>query len=167
MCRLAHWLKHTREYEILFRSDLEGLRMMLAIGSVWTGFHFAFWPINVFPDAAQIANGGGRHTYALMAQIAPEWVWGLAMMAQGSLAYHSLRTRTYNALRLWFDAAFGATIWITAVACCYFAYWPTNGDLSLWRVPKIMGMEAVGSLFMLVIVIRYTFTEKKKNGERV
>lgn len=141
--------------------------MMLALGSIYTGLQFALWPINVFPDLAQLSNGTGRHTYALMAQIAPEWAWGWAMIAQGVLAYHSLRTRTYNTIRLWCDAALGATIWITAVACCYFAYWPANNDLSLWRIPKIMGMEAISSLFMLIVVIRYTFTEKKKNGERV
>jgi hypothetical protein len=141
--------------------------MMLALGSIYTGLQFALWPVGVFPTEVQMLSGGGRHTYALMAQIAPEWVWGWLMIAQGVLAYNSLRTRTYNALRLWFDAALGATIWLTAVACCYFAYWPSNNDLSIWRIPKIMGMEAVASLFMLVIVIRYTFTEKKKNGERV
>ena len=159
--------KQTREYEILFRSDLEGLRMMLALGSIYTGMQFALWPIEVFPTAQQLANGTGRHTYALMAQIAPEWAWGLAMMAQGCLAYHSLRTRTYNVIRLWGVAALGATRWLTAVTCCYFSYWPGISDVDDWRIPKIMGMEAIASVFMLVIVIRYTCTEKKKNGERV
>jgi hypothetical protein len=160
------WLQSTREYEILFRSDLEGLRMMLALGSIYTGIEFALWPVSVFPTAAQLAVGEGRHTYALMAELAPEWVWGWAMILQGGISYHSLHTRTYTAARLWCDAALGAFIWVTAVMCCYFAYWPSDNNLMLWRIPKIMGMEAVASVFMIIIVIRYTFTEKKKNGIR-
>ena len=159
--------KRTREYEILFTSDMEALRMMLALGSIYTGAQFALWPVPVFPTALQLIQGTGRHTYSLMAEIGPEWAWGWAMMAQGVLAYNSLRTRTYNKFRLWFDAALGSILWITAVACCYFAYFPSNYDVLAWRIPKIMGMEAIASGFMAVILIRYAATDRMKNGDRV
>lgn len=148
--------------ELIFKSDMNAVRLMLSLGTIVTGVQFALWPINVFPDPAQIANGGGRHTYALMAQLAPEWAWGWAMMAQGFLMLHSLVFKVFNRLRLWFDAALGALIWNTAVLCCYFAYWPGEFNLAAWRIPKIMGMEWIAALTTLVVLYRYSIPVEKK-----
>jgi hypothetical protein len=159
------WFRFKRRlHYLVMGSDMNALRLMLALGTIATGLQFAIWPVDVFPTAAQIANGGGRHTYVLMAQIAPEWAWGWAFTAQGVLMLHSLFFGVFNKLRLWMDAALGALLWNTAVLCCYFAYWPGDGNIALWRIPKIMGMEWIAALTTLVVLYRYSIPEKNKNG---
>ena len=67
----------------LVYSDMIAGRWMLGIGALLWGV-FLFWPGALFPTDAQITAGAGRSTYALMAQIAPEWLWATAFTLHGS-----------------------------------------------------------------------------------
>jgi len=95
-----------RLYDIVFRSDLVAIRLVLAVGAVLIGLGF-LWPVPVFPTAAQLAAGTGRHTYALMAQMAPEWMWGTAFFVQGIIMLWCLLIDYHNKYLLWIDACFG------------------------------------------------------------
>lgn len=151
---LSAW-SHTRLYSVLFRSDLVALRLTLGMGSIFTGLGF-LWPVPTFPTEAQILSGQGRHTYVLMAQIAPEYIWGCLFLLQGLTMMYCLVRNYHSRFMLWCDAALGAILWCTAVIACYAAYWKGWGNLFTYRPPAIMGMEVAGAFMSLIIFIRYS-----------
>jgi len=145
-----------RLYNIAFRSDLVAIRLVLAVGAVLIGLGF-LWPVPVFPTAAQLAAGTGRHTYALMAQMAPEWVWGTAFFVQGVLMLWCLLIDYRNKYLLWIDACFGSLLWTLAVGACYLAYWQGFDNLMVYRPPAIMGGEVAAAGASWWCFVRYSF----------
>lgn len=143
-----------RLYDLAFKSDLKAIRLMLAVGAVLIGLGF-LWPVPVFPTAAQLATGTGRHTYALMAQIAPEWLWGLAFFTQGALMLWSLIFNYHNRYLLWVDACFGSLLWTLSIGACYLAYWPGFNDIMSYRPPAIMGGEVAAAIASWWVFVRY------------
>ena len=72
-CRGGFHFLCCRMEDILLGCDMLATRWVLAWGSIlWAVF--LWWPGDLFPNAAEIAAGKGRTTYALMAQIAPEHI---------------------------------------------------------------------------------------------
>ena len=149
-----------RLHYLAFHSDLNAVRFLLGLGAVFTGMGFA-WPTAIFPTAVQIAAGNGRHTYSLMAQIAPEWAWSLAFLTQGSVMLYSLLMDYRSRWLLWLDAAFGLVIWTAAVSACYAAYWRGLDRIWEYRPPAIMGMEVAGMLMSWWIFVRYNVGDKR------
>jgi hypothetical protein len=152
----------TRLRQIAFESDLEATRFFLALGAIFVGLGFA-WPVDTFPTIEQIANGTGRHTYAIMAIIMPEAMWATCFIVQGAIALFSLLTQTRNRLLFMVDALFGALLWTVSILSCYLAYWRGFDRLWEYRPPAIMGLEVAGVLASLWIVVRYTWG-KEANG---
>lgn len=143
-----------RMFDLAFCSDLKAIRLMLAIGAILIGFGF-LWPVPVFPTTEQLAAGTGRHTYALMAQMAPEWVWGVAFTTQGLVMLWSLLADFHNKWLLWIDAAFGSLLWTLAIGACYLAYWPGFSHIETYRPPAIMGGEVAASFASWWVFVRY------------
>ena len=146
--------------ELMFKSDLEATRFTLALGAIFIGLGF-LWPVDTFPTAAQLAAGTGRHTYALMARIAPEEAWGIAFLVQGALMLHSLLTANYNCRLLWLDAFFGMVLWTVSISACYLAYWNGFEHLMEYRPPAIMGGEVAAAMASWWIFIRYNCESDK------
>lgn len=154
-----------RFHALLFRSDLNATRLMLALGAIFIGLGFA-WPTPIFPTPEMIAAGQGRHTYALMAQIAPEWAWSTAFMVQGSLMLWSLMANVRNRWLLWLDAALGVVIWTVAVGACYLAYWRGFANILDYRPPAIMGGEVAAVLAQWWVFVRYHFDDARTGQDR-
>lgn len=145
-----------RMYYLVFKSDLMAVRLTLGLGAVFIGLGF-LWPVPVFPTAAQLAAGTGRHTYALMAQIAPEWLWGVMFLTQGTIMLWSLVLDYRNKLLLWIDACFGSVLWSVAIGACYLAYWPGFENIMSYRPPAIMGGEVAAAFASWWVFVRYHF----------
>ncbi|MFZ4540099.1 hypothetical protein [Propionivibrio sp.] len=143
-------------YNIVFCSDLLAIRFTLALGALFIGLGMA-WPAAIFPTVAQIEAGEGRNTYALMAQIAPEWLWSLCFTVQGSVMALSLITDYRSKWLLWVDAAFGVIIWTVSVSACYLAYWRGFDRIMEYRPPAIMGGEVAAALASWWVFVRYHF----------
>ena len=151
-----------RLIRLLFRSDLEATRFTLSLGAIFIGLGF-LWPVSVFPTEAQLAAGTGRHTYALMAQIMPEWAWGLAFTTQGCVMLYSLLRNSYTCRLLWLDAGLGCLLWTVSIGACYAAYWQGWANLMLYRPPAIMGGEVAAALASWWVFVRYN-CEGSKHG---
>lgn len=148
-----------RLHEIAWHSDLKAIRFFLGLGAVFIGLGFA-WPTAIFPTPEQIAAGAGRHTYALMAQIAPEWAWSLAFFTQGAVMLFSLISNYRSRALLWLDAAFGVVVWTAAIGACYLAYWRGFDRIAEYRPPAIMGVEVAAVLAQWWIFVRYNCGDK-------
>lgn len=146
--------------DILFRSDTRLTRLMLASGAIVVALGFA-WPVHIFPTFEQLALGQGRHTYSLMAQIAPEWAWATAFGIQGTVMLYSVLSNKQSKTTLWLDAALGALIWTVAVLACYLAYWRGFDRIMEYRPPAIMGGEAIEMMAAWLIFLRYQCGGKK------
>jgi hypothetical protein len=144
---------------LAMRSDLEGTRFTLALGAIFVGLGF-LWPTPVFPTAEQIAAGSGRHTYALMALIAPELVWAALFLLQGAVMMVSLFTGYRSKLLLWTDAVLGVVLWTTAIGACYLAYWRGFANILEYRPPAIMGGEVACVLASWWVLVRYSCGKK-------
>ena len=119
----------------IVQSDMLAARLMLAAGALFWSL-FLFWPGDLFPTAAQIAEGNGRTTYALMAFF-PEWLWALSFGVHGAFLLLSViyRVPPYAAL---LDAFNGAVLWSAATFMCYAAHfkgWVT------YQPPAAMGAD--------------------------
>lgn len=115
----------------------------------------------IFPTQQQIIDGKGRHTYSLMAQIAPAWAWSAAFILQGSVMLYSLLTNTRSRALFWLDAVFGVIIWTAAIFACYLAYWKGFDRLLEYKPPAIMGGEVAAMLAQWWIFVRYHFDDPK------
>lgn len=153
---------HYRIYDLAFQSDLIAVRILLGLGALLIGLGF-LWPVPVFPTPDQLIAGTGRHTYSLMAKIAPEWVWGMSFFSQGALMLWSLVKNYRNRYLLWMDACFGSLLWTTAIGACYLAYWPGLENWASYRPPAIMGGEVAAALASWWVFVRY-HCEDTKNG---
>ena len=123
---------------------------MLGIGALLWGV-FLFWPGSLFPSDLQIASGTGRSTYAIMAQIAPEWVWASAFTLHGSFLLLSIFVRVPPSAAL-LDAFNGAVLWATATLSCYLSHFH---GWSTYQPPAAMGADAAmvfGSSWWLIRV---------------
>lgn len=125
------------------------------MGCAFSVTPIAYKPMTIFPTAAQLAAGTGRHTYALMAQMMPEWAWGAAFITQGCLMMHSLLFERYNSRLLWLDAFFGMVLWTVAISACYLAYWNGFANILTYKPPAIMGGEVAAALASWWVFVRY------------
>jgi hypothetical protein len=139
-----------RHFNRLLNSDMVAGRWMLGFGALLWGI-FLLWPGELFPTDAQIAAHTGRTTYAIMAQIAPEWLWALAFTVHGAFLLLSIFVRVPPSAAL-IDAFNGAVLWLVATISCYAAHF--NG-WATYQPPAAMGADAamaVGSLWWLIRV---------------
>lgn len=150
----------SRLITILTTSDMKLTRLILAGGALFIGLGFA-WPTPIFPTPEQLIAGSGRHTYALMAQIAPEWVWASAFLIQGGIMLWSLLWDHRSKVLLLLDATFGVVLWTVAILACYLAYWRGFDRILEYRPPAIMGGEIMEMLAIWLLFVRY-HTEKVK-----
>ena len=121
----------------LIQSDMIAARIILATGAMFWAM-FLFWPGALFPTESMIANGVGRTTYALMAQIAPEWLWASCFMLHGAFLFVSIFFRVPPSAAL-IDAFNGAALWTAATASCYLAHF---NNWATYQPPAAMGADA-------------------------
>lgn len=90
-------------------------RMLLALSSLtWALFLLA--PGHLFTPE--------RTTYALMAAIADERIWGFLFGAHGLIALYTLIYDVHNKVTLALDGFLGCILWTASTTACFAAHWP-------------------------------------------
>ena len=142
----------SRVKHIMWYSDLEATRFSLALGSLlWAAL--LFWPGELFTPA--------RTTYAVMAMLAREEVWGALFALQGGVMMYSLLWGYRNRLSFVLDALLGCALWTVSTAACFFAHFH---DLNTYQPPAAMSYEVMGALASWWCLVRYTFPKNKKGS---
>lgn len=113
-----------RALHVAFRSDLHGVRMLLAMSElIWAVT--LFWPGDTF----------GRPTYSVMAAVAPEWLWGLIFLATAVVQWRILISGHYHGRFAVSFAAFNSLLWWFVVVSMYLSVYPPpaaiSGELAL------------------------------------
>lgn len=143
--------------DIFVRDKMLMSRLGIALGSFLFGLQLLL-PTTLFPTAAQIAAGTGRVTYAYMAAIAPEYVWGIAFLVHSVWAAYTLVTGVRNHVTLAVDAILGCVLWTTATVACYAAHWPRGlpffEALAAYPPPAAMSSDVVLSVLAWWHMIR-------------
>ena len=143
---------------ILVHDKMDITRLGLIFGSAFWGFQLLL-PVALFPSAEQIATHSGRTTYALMAMIAPENVWGLLFLVQSVCAAYTLFSGARDKLTLLMDGFLGCLLWTASTAACYVAYWPVQLPLfdaaAVYVPPAAMSGEAVMAFYSWWHMIRH------------
>lgn len=158
---------------ILFRDRMDITRLGLIVGSfLWAVF--LLLPVQLFPTAEQLAAGKGRATYALMARVAPENVWGFLFLLTAVIAAYALFSGVRNRATLLLDGVLGCVLWTGSTAACFAAYWPMHVSfmeaIAAYPPPAAMSGELVMAFYSWWHMIRHwaedpthqqTATEKK------
>lgn len=135
---------------ILWYSDLEATRFALAWGSFFWAI-FLFWPGDLFTPA--------RQTYALMAKIAPEHIWGVLFLLQGMVMTYSLLWGYRSQILFVADALLGCVLWTVSTLACFLAHYTS---ITTYQPPAAMSYELVGAFASWWCLVRYTVEKKKK-----
>ncbi len=130
-------------------SDMEMTRMGLAWGALLWGL-LLLWPGELFTSA--------RTTYTLMAQIAPEELWGLAFILQGVIMTYSLLWGYRSKLAFVVDAGLGCVLWSASTVACFLAHY--HSSFLAYQPPAAMSYELVGMFMSWWHLVRYS-TEKR------
>lgn len=139
----------SRIQHILWKSDLEATRLGLALGSLlWAAL--LFWPGDLFAP--------GRTTYAVMAEIANEQIWGAAFLLQGLVMSYSLLWGYKSRLSFIADALLGCALWTTSTAACFLAHYHS---FSTYQPPAAMSYELIGAITSWWVLVRYSFERKQ------
>lgn len=131
---------------ILLHDQMRVSRLGLIVGSTLWAFQLLL-PVDIFPTVAQIAEGKGRHTYMLMATIAPENLWATLFLLHACCASYTLFSGVRDRYTLVFDGVLGCLLWTGSTIACYAAYWPRAlpfaDALLAYPPPAAMSGEAV------------------------
>ena len=133
---------------IMWRSDLEATRFMLASGSlVWA--MLLFLPGDLFSPA--------RTTYTLMAALAREEIWASLFLLQGTVMTYSLLWGYRSRLSFLLDAILGCVLWTASTAACFIAHF--NGWEN-YQPPAAMSYEVMGALASWWCLVRYSVDKR-------
>lgn len=134
---------------LLWHSDLEATRFCLALGSsLWAAL--LLWPGALFTPE--------RQTYAVMASIASEQVWGFTFLLQGSVMMLSLFSGYKSRLFFIIDALLGCLLWTASTWACFLAHF---GTLETYQPPAAMAYELIGAIASWWCFVRYSFSRGK------
>lgn len=138
-------------------------RLGLALGSLLWGV-LLLAPAQIFPTPEMVASGTGRMTYALMARIAPEWLWGVAFLVHAIFALYTIFTGVRNRVTLACDGFLGCLVWTTSTVACYVVYWPSGKSfleaLYTWPAPAAMSADIVLSFYAWWHMVRFWAAEE-------
>ena len=134
-----------RYLHILFRSDLEATRLMLAWGAIFWAI-MLIWPGDTFD----------RPTYTLMGRYASESIWATAFMVQGLIMMHSLLCGHKSRITLVADAVLGCILWTVSCMCMLASVYPP---------PAAISAEICAAVASWWILVRYHLPEHK-HGRR-
>lgn len=138
-------------------------RFGLVIASMLWAIQLAL-PVELFPTAQMIVEGKGRTTYALMAIIAPEWLWATLFAVHALFASYTLFTETRNHVTLACDGFLGCVLWTSATFACYAAHWPHTGsflgDLAAYPTPAAMSADLVMAFYAWWHMVRFWAEEE-------
>lgn len=156
---------------LLLKDRMLMSRFGLAIASALWAVQL-FMPVELFPNAAMIASGQGRQTYALMAAIAPEHVWGTFFAIHAMFASYTLFTGVRNTVTLAADGFLGCLLWTTATFACYASHWPQGIDgfwptLLAYPAPAAMSADIVMAFCAWWHMVRFWAEEETHAGCRV
>lgn len=133
---------------IMWRSDLEATRLLLAFGSIlWAVL--LFWPGALFTPE--------RTTYVVMAKLASEEVWGALFLLQGSVMVYSLLWGYKSRLSFIVDALLGCVLWTASTAACFIAHFHTFAS---YQPPAAMSYEVMGAIASWWCLVRYTIDRR-------
>lgn len=135
-------MKVTIRY-LLLRDRMLLSRLGLSVGSALWSLQL-FMPVELFPPAQMIAEGKWRQTYAIMATIAPEYVWATLFAIHSLFSLYTLFRGVRNSVTLAADGFLGCILWTTATVSCYAAHWPLYDSWwdSFWMYPTPAEMSA-------------------------
>lgn len=144
--------------KILFRDRMGITRLGLIMGSfLWA--LFLLLPVHLFPTAGQLAEGKGRTTYALMARVAPENIWGTLFLLTAIIAAYALFSGVRNRATLLLDGVLGCILWTGSTAACFAAYWPMHVSfmeaIASYPPPAAMSGELVMAFYSWWHMIRH------------
>lgn len=128
------WLKHFRnrmDY-ILFKDQSTTTRLWFGLSSFLFGWFF-FLSETVH---------SGLSEYALMLQLAPDWVWALGFWIHGSALMYGAYTNVYSKTQLMLEGTLGVVVWVGSA----YAVTVTQGAL---------GAHFAGALIAFWIYVRY------------
>lgn len=108
----------------------------------------------------------GRQTYAVMALIANENVWGSLFLVHGVFAIYTLASNTANRVTLCLDGFLGCVLWTASTASCFYAHWPHSASvwesLAAYRPPAAMSAELWLSVASWVHLIKHWAEEERR-----
>lgn len=137
-----------RIHHIMWRSDLEATRFMLAAGSlVWA--MLLFLPGDLFSPT--------RTTYTLMAALAREEIWASLFLLQGLVMTYSLLWGYRSRLSFLLDAILGCVLWTSSTAACFIAHF---SGWSGYQPPAAMSYEVMGALASWWCLVRYSVDKR-------
>lgn len=159
-------MKYALHY-LLVKDKMLMSRFGLACGSMLWAVQLAL-PVQLFPTAQQIASGTGRQTYALMATIAPEWVWAILFATHSLFAMYTLFGGVRNSVTLAADGFLGCLVWTTATVACYSSHWPKGVGfvtaLQTWATPAAMSADIVLAFYAWWHMIKFWAEEESRDG---
>jgi hypothetical protein len=139
--------KVTRRYlHILFQSDLEATRLMLAWGAVFWAV-MLFWPGDTF----------SRPTYTIMGSYASEHVWAAAFLLQGVVMMYSLICGYKSRITLVVDAVLGCILWTVSCLCMLASVYPP---------PAAISAEICAAVASWWVLVRYHLPPEKPRAAR-
>lgn len=117
-------VNHTRRRlwrvrEVLFDSDMAATRTILAIAEL-------IWAINLLWPGASFE----RHTYAAMAAIADETIWGLAFLITAYVQWRIVAIGEFHSPAARYFAFWNALLWAYSAGGIYFSVFPPAAALS-------------------------------------
>lgn len=134
---------------LIWHSDLEATRLCLALGSLlWAAL--LLWPGTLFTP--------GRQTYAVMASIASEELWGVAFLIQGTVMLFSLFNGHKSKLFFVVDALLGCLLWTASTWACFLAHFES---IDTYQPPAAMAYELIGAIASWWCFVRYSFSRGK------
>jgi hypothetical protein len=111
----------------------------------------------------------GRATYAVMALIANENVWGMLFLIHGVFALYTVKSNTANRVTLCLDGFLGCVIWTASTAACFYSHWPHLPtfweSLIAYRPPAAMSGELWLSVASWIHLIKHWAEEERGLSE--
>ena len=131
---------------IIWNSDLEATHFSLAVGSLLWAL-LLLYPGDLFTQ--------GRTTYLVMAQIAPEEVWGMLFLLQGVVMLVTLLWGYKTRITYLTDAVLGCVLWTASTAACFISHYVYGSGE--YQPPAAMSYEIVAALASWWCLVRYKF----------
>lgn len=111
--------RHDRLAEVMFDTDLVGVRVVLALGEVFWALGL-LWPGETF----------GRPTYHYMSIIAREELWGLAFLLTGWAQWSLVMIGDFQCKFARRFAAWNSALWLVVCVSMYASVYPPPAAIS-------------------------------------
>lgn len=139
---------------LLWGTDMLFARFMLGIASLFWAV-LLLWHVPLFPTDEQIAAGTGRMTYALMAQMMPEKVWGALFLVHAVFTVVGVLLWRRYSTYFWAEGVLGCLLWTSSTAATFLAHSRLWGEFA---PPAATASGIVLTMVAWWILVRYKVT---------